>query len=175
MTPSQGSERESPFFQYKTFYLCLPAVLTFARHSGRGPDISVFAFATETTRRINADGKRSARLSFAFIDVRARGSLSNESRLAKTLTFDAFGVVGAIVIRLAEYVHVYLFASNLRRRFGRISLRAYAIVARFGVFANRVCSARLVRHLAFVDILEKYIIDIKKRKRTYRINRNRSV
>lgn len=80
----------------------------FAGHHWRCTDVAVFAFAVEAADVVSAQRVRTTRIRVAFINVNARSASWDKALLAKALVLDAFGVVGAIEIRFAEYINVDL-------------------------------------------------------------------
>lgn len=77
--------------------------------------------------------------------------------LTEALAFDALGIVRAIEIALAQNVDVHLFARNFRIRFGRIALRASAIVAGLGVLAYRTRRTRLLQRRTLIDVCASFV------------------
>lgn len=90
----------------------------------------------------------------ALVHVHADGALGREPVLAEALALHALGVVGAVEVGLAEDVDVDLLARDGRVRLGLVALRAHAVVARYGVLAERVAAAGPVQGHAFVDVCD---------------------
>lgn len=113
-----------------------------------------WAFASIRSGCVDADGSFTAQSTVrsAFVDVHANRSLRLEAVLAEALSLDAFGIVRAIEIALAQNVDVDLFASDLRIRFGCIALRTAAIVAGLRVLAYRTRRTRLLQRRTLVDV-----------------------
>jgi len=115
-------------------------------------DESGLAFAFVTSGRIGADGKRSARIGGAFVDVDAGGSFGHESAAAETLAVDTLGVVDAVKVALAQRCHVHLFAGDFRCRLCLVALRAETVESGDGVLTDGVLAARVAQYGTFVNV-----------------------
>lgn len=115
---------------------------------------SSFAVTAERSGRVDTDRRWSTDVGVhsTFVDIDAARSLRFESVLTEALSFDTFRVVGTVKVALAEHVDVRLLASDLRIRLTGVTLRAQTVVARVGVLADRVVSARLVERRTLVDV-----------------------
>lgn len=92
-----------------------------------------------------------------LIDVNANRSLRFKAILTEALTFDAFGIIRAIEIALAQNVDIDLFACNFRIRFCRIALRTSAIVAGLSILAYRTRRTRLLQCRTLINVRASFV------------------
>lgn len=97
-------------------------------------------------------GSANVRVGATLIDVHTTGSDGLESVQTEALVLNTLGIVGAVEVAAAQDIHVHLFAGHLGIGFPIVSLRAFAVVAGYGVLAHRMLSTRLIQRRTLVDV-----------------------
>lgn len=125
-----------------------------ARQSRRCADEPSVALALERSGDVQADRVLATNVfvRMALINVHTHRARSLEALLTEALTFDAFSVVRAVEVAVAQDVDIGLFAGDFRIGLGSITLRADTVITRRGVLADCIIAARFLQGSALIDI-----------------------